>query len=84
MAQCQSCSMPLKDNPNNHGTKSDGSLAEKYCNLCYENGKFKQPDLTLEEMKQICDNALKEKGWIKPLRWMALMQLSRLERWKGR
>lgn len=77
--QCQSCGMPLKDN--NNGTEKDGSQSEKYCNLCYKNGEFID-DVNLEGMKIIIDNALKEKGWIKPLRWFALMQLPSLERWK--
>ncbi len=80
-SQCQSCGMPL-ENGSKAGTEADGSKSSKYCNLCYENGEFKEPDITLEDMKVICDNALKEKGWIAPLRWMAKMQLPSLERWK--
>lgn len=75
--------MPLQ-NGENAGTESDGIKSLKYCNLCYQNGKFIHPDQTLEEMKVIVDNALKEKGWIAPMRWLTKMQLPRLERWKNR
>ncbi|GKQ42479.1 hypothetical protein RD055328_04020 [Companilactobacillus sp. RD055328] len=41
---CQSCGMPL--------TKENLAAGSKmYCNMCYENGKFIEPDITLEEMK---------------------------------
>jgi hypothetical protein len=79
--QCQSCGMPLKEGEQS-GTEADGSKSLKYCHFCYENGKFTQPDMTLEGMKEFTDKMLKEKGWITPLRWMAKMQLPKLERWK--
>lgn len=77
---CQSCSMPL-DGTNN-GTEADGSKGEKYCNKCYKNGKFIDPNMTLEQMKEICDKVLKEKGWGRLRRWFAVSYLSKLERWK--
>jgi hypothetical protein len=64
------------------GSEKDGSKSEKFCNLCYEKGKFRQPDMTLEEMKGIVDKALKEQHWPRPLRWLAKKQLPKLERWK--
>jgi hypothetical protein len=79
--QCQSCGMPLK-NGELSGSEKDGSKSLKYCNLCYKDGAFCDPDLTLDQMKTKVDTALKEKGWIKPLRWFAKLQLPRLERWK--
>ena len=80
---CQSCSMPLK-NGECSGTEKDGDKSMKYCSYCYEKGEFKSPDMTLEEMKKTVDDALKEKGWMKPLRWVSLMMLPRLERWKSK
>lgn len=80
--QCQSCGMPLvKKGVSMKGTESDGSESNMYCNLCFENGKFKD-ELTLNEMKKIVDDALKENGWVWPLRFMAKMQLPSLARWK--
>lgn len=78
---CQSCAMPM-DGKNN-GTEKDGSLSQKYCNLCYKDGKFIDPDMTLEKMKEICDKALKEKGWGKIRRWFAMSYVQKLERWKN-
>lgn len=79
--QCQSCGMPLQ-NGKVAGTEKDGSKSSKYCELCYVDGKFCNPEMSLEEMKAIVDNALKERGWVAPLRWLALWQLPTLERWK--
>jgi hypothetical protein len=82
--QCQSCGMPLmtKKAGDCRGTEADGSKSEKWCTLCYMNGKFVGPDCTLDEMKKIVDNALKEQGSGRLMRWLAKQQLPRLERWK--
>jgi len=64
------------------GTEADGSKSEKWCSLCYQNGAFTGPDCTLDDMKKIVDNALKENGSGRLFRWMARMQLPHLERWK--
>lgn len=82
--QCQSCGMPLETSKAGdcRGSEKDGSKSELYCSLCYENGAFKQPSISLDEMKQVVDKALIEAGWIRPLRWMAKQQLPTLARWK--
>jgi hypothetical protein len=64
------------------GSEADGTKSKKWCKLCYENGKFITPNCTLDQMKDIVDNALKEQGSGKLMRWMAQKQLPRLERWK--
>ncbi|GGI39081.1 zinc ribbon domain-containing protein [Mammaliicoccus stepanovicii] len=46
--QCQSCGIPLdKKTPN--GTEKDGSLSEKYCIHCYQNGEWTM-DLGFDDM----------------------------------
>lgn len=56
--------MPLstKNAGDCRGTGADGRRSEKWCSLCYENGAFKQPDISLDEMKAIVDRALIENG----------------------
>jgi hypothetical protein len=73
--------MPMQ-NGKYAGSEKDGSKSNIYCELCYKGGEFINPDMTIGEMKDFVDNALKEKGWWLPLRWMAKMQLPNLERWK--
>jgi hypothetical protein len=84
MKQCQSCGMPLQTEKAGdcRGTEENGTMSEKWCSLCYTDGKFINPDTSLEEMKQIVDRALKEQKSGFLTRKMALMQLPTLERWK--
>jgi len=85
MKQCQSCGMPLntKKAGDCRGSEANGTKSEKWCSLCYENGAFIGPDCTLEQMEVIVDNALKEQGSGRIMRWMAKKQLPTLERWKS-
>lgn len=83
--QCQSCGMPLQTTKAGdcRGTENDGTKSEEWCLLCYKDGAFITPDCTLEQMKQIVDDALIENGSGRIMRWMARMQLSHLKRWKS-
>ena len=48
MVFCNSCGKPMiKDD---YGTNADGSKNPDYCNECYQNGEFTEPNITLEEM----------------------------------
>ncbi len=44
--------MPINSSFGNLGTESDGSYSPTYCQFCYQNGSFTNPDQTLEEMVQ--------------------------------
>ncbi|MFH1174121.1 MAG: zinc ribbon domain-containing protein [archaeon] len=46
---CQSCGMPMEKS-SDFGTNNDGSRNFEYCNFCFQQGKFTQPDLKREEM----------------------------------
>ena len=54
---CQSCGMPINQS-DLQGTEADESKSEKYCVYCYKDGKFTQPDTTLEQMIEVS-----AKGW---------------------
>jgi predicted amidophosphoribosyltransferase len=47
---CQSCHAPL-DNDDNLGTEADGSPSKEYCWLCYQQGMFTNPYITLTDMQ---------------------------------
>jgi len=85
MRQCQSCGMPLQTVAAGdcRGTETDGSVSDTWCTLCYRNGAFIDPNCTLEQMQQIVDDALREKGSNAAFRWLAKKQIPRLERWKS-
>ncbi len=50
---CQSCAMPLQ-RPKDFGTNADGSQNREYCHYCFQNGKFTEPNITMEQMIEKC------------------------------
>ncbi len=46
---CQSCGMPM-ENLEDFGTNADGSKSEDYCNFCFQNGNYTDPNITMEQM----------------------------------
>lgn len=80
--QCQSCGMPLDQDPQGGGTEKDGSKSTMYCSLCYKNGEFIGKDCTVNQMQEIVEKAMKEKGFNWFMRKMAKWQIPHLARWK--
>lgn len=46
--RCQSCGRSLGEG--RYGTNADGSSTHEYCNQCYRQGRFAEPELTLQQM----------------------------------
>lgn len=80
---CQSCGMPIKRDPQQGGTNSDGSKSTEYCSLCYKNGKFLQPDFTASEMQNFCIEKISECGMPKFAAWLFTRGIPRLKRWSA-
>ncbi|WP_440116106.1 zinc ribbon domain-containing protein [Paenibacillus sp. QZ-Y1] len=79
---CQSCGMPLTA-PAQFGTEADGSTTREYCIHCYQEGKFEQPNLTLEGMLEKCTAILHQEGMDEEsARAMLRNQLPFLKRWR--
>ncbi|MDD1502855.1 zinc ribbon domain-containing protein [Lysinibacillus sp. CNPSo 3705] len=79
---CQSCGMPLMDEAL-LGTEKEGQKSQDYCTYCYEVGEFKQPNLTVGEMIEICVPHLKEDGMAEEeARQMLTSFLPGLKRWR--
>ena len=81
MLFCQSCGMPMQEE-NLLGTNKDGSKNKEYCTYCYQNGEFAQPNMTMEEMIEVCVPFMKEDG-MNPEEARALLksQFPNLKRW---
>lgn len=77
---CQSCSM-LIDSPKLFGTEKDGTPNTDYCKYCYVNGKFTNPDLTLEEMKEHMMERMEKDRLPEDIIEVALSRLPFLKRW---
>ena len=79
---CQSCGMPLKRDPQNGGSNSDGSKSTTYCSHCYDRGQFKQPIMTVTEMQQFVKEKMKGFGFPGFLAGFFTKNIPQLERWK--
>lgn len=79
--RCQSCGMPLNKDPLGGGSEEDGTKSSTYCSLCYENGGFKHPDVSVAEFQEYCVAALVEKGMPKIMAWAFTRGIPKLKRW---
>ena len=80
---CQSCGMPMKQDPEGGGTNSDGSKNILYCSYCYNAGAFTQPNITTAaQMQCFCIDKMKEQGMNKFFAWLFTRGIPKLERWE--
>ena len=81
---CQSCGLPL--NESILGNENNGTFSQEYCYLCYRNGKFILPNLTIDEMKQQISKIVNQSPGNKFQKWLTkqvlCLQLKTLKRWK--
>jgi len=80
---CQSCAMPM-ERPELFGTNANGTRAEEYCTYCFQNGKFTQPDIAMQEMINKCIEVMVQKN-IMPegqARGLMMKTIPTLKRWK--
>ncbi|MCM1986463.1 zinc ribbon domain-containing protein [Methanococcoides seepicolus] len=83
MVFCQSCGMPLgKDE--DFGANADGTKSDEYCLYCYQNGKFTQPDITLEEMIEQTSKAIDKEGVmsLEEAKELSQQNIPKLKRWE--
>ena len=51
---CQSCGMPMGYTEKWLGTNADGTKNPEYCSYCWKDGAFAAPEMTMDEMIEIC------------------------------
>jgi hypothetical protein len=73
--------MPMKKDPASGGTNTDGSRSAMYCSYCYNNGAFRQPNWTAEEMQLFCKRKLQEMGFPGFIAGWLTWNVPKLERW---
>jgi len=80
---CQSCAMPM-DKPELFGTEADVSGSPDYCVYCYKDGKFTEPDITMEQMIDKCVKHMVEQKIMPEEKARSLMTkyLPHMKRWK--
>ena len=79
---CQSCGMPLKKDLKGGGTEKDGSKSKIYCSYCYKNGEFTNTEMTVDEIKVLVKEKLKEMKFPGFIAGMFTKGIPKLERWK--
>ncbi len=45
---CGSCGKPMA-NESDFGTEENGEKSKEYCDLCYQNGSWTEPDISFED-----------------------------------
>jgi hypothetical protein len=78
---CQSCTMPI-DNLADRGTETDGSKSNLYCKFCYQDGNFMNPQMTLDEMKDIVITQMHKHNVPDGIIQQSLNMLPNLKRWR--
>ena len=82
---CQSCGMPMQKDKD-FGTNADGSKNEEYCHFCYKDGKFTEPDITMEQkIDKVVGIATSQMNMPEAqAREMANNIIPKLKRWQNR
>ncbi len=80
---CQSCAMPM-EKPEMFGTNADSSESEEYCVYCFQNGKFTEPSISMQEMIDKCVSIMGHQKIMPEDQALDLMTktLPTLKRWK--
>ncbi len=80
---CQSCGMPMKMEKD-FGNEEDGRLSEDYCSFCYQQGKFTDEGITLQEkIEKLVKIGVSTLGMTEEqARTLAENTLPGLKRWK--
>ena len=80
---CQSCGMPMDQDPGKGGSNADGTKSTSYCSYCYDKGEFRDDFTTSGQMVDFVKGKLKEQGYGFFKRWFYTSHIPRLERWKS-
>ena len=79
---CQSCGMPLKQD-SDFGTTEDNNKSEEYCFYCFQNGKFLDEGITVEDKIEKNVKLAIKMGWSEEkARNMAQDLFPKLKRWQ--
>ena len=79
--RCQSCGIPLSKDPAGGGSDNDGSRSTIYCSICYADGAFRHPDVSVKDFQAHCVDAMAANGMPRIMAWLLTRGIPRLERW---
>ncbi|WP_395625551.1 zinc ribbon domain-containing protein [Daejeonella sp.] len=78
---CQSCSMPIALD-HVKGSEKDGTKSTNYCIYCYENGAFKDPQITLGQMISSVEKQMEKMNLPGKLIEASISKIPKLNRWR--
>ena len=78
---CQSCGMPLSKDEKGGGTEADGTKSAEYCSRCYQNGKFTEPNITVDQMIEKVKGKMRSMHFPGFLANMFTKDIPKLKRW---
>jgi Putative zinc ribbon domain len=81
-AFCQSCGMALTKDPLGGGTDSGGLRSTEYCSYCYREGRFTEPNLSVQEMMAKVEGKLREMRVPGVLARRLSLNIPLLSRWR--
>lgn len=83
MLFCQSCGMPL-NGEKLKATESNGIKSKDYCKYCYKNNGFINPEMSLDEMKNVVKMYMEKRKFPSYMIEKAVNVLPVLKRWKSK
>jgi hypothetical protein len=81
---CQSCGMRLSNQKDFHKISDEIKKQTTYCQTCYSDGGFVEPNLTLKEMKEKVKKRCEELGYNKLVTFILTKRINNLERWRDK
>jgi len=81
MIFCQSCSMPL-EKTEDFGLNKDGTKNEEFCSFCFKEGKFIDPDCSVEQMITKVTEIMSEMHFSKEVIEQTQKKIPHLKRWR--
>lgn len=80
---CQSCGLIMGESDVMRGTNADGSYCEMYCDSCFMDGEFTNPNETIDTMADLLKNSFIEDDGLFPYQaHLAIVDLlPTLKRW---
>jgi hypothetical protein len=81
---CQSCGMPL-NGPVDFGTDAGGCRVNDYCQFCFRDGEFTEPDISMPQMIDRCVMFMSTHGVMTQSKARALLteEIPRMRRWRA-
>ena len=81
MIFCQSCSMPLQKSED-FGLNQDGKKNEEFCSFCFKEGKFIDPDCSVDQMITKVTGIMNEMHFPKEVIEQTQKKIPSLKRWR--